>query len=224
MGPRPERPHGGDVLVIPRAATFPGNAEGIELLLQPADAQAQLHPAARELVQCRQLLGKHQGIALRHDQDAGSQPQRRRRRGGERQPNKRIRNRRIRLRRYLAICCIGILRCDRIRQHHMFPAPNGLEAGALRTAANLQSCAAVDANAACEGKSYFHKAPFLCQKRPYYTGADGPSFSSQPDLRHILRHLMTFQTFSFKSELFGMVLVCCPSGASHRPSEVVASV
>src|SRR5262249_30400172 len=45
------------------------DAEGLELLFEPADADAEDHPPVREHVQRRHLLGDVQRVALRQDQN-----------------------------------------------------------------------------------------------------------------------------------------------------------
>jgi len=78
----PQRAHGVDIFVHPLAARLPVGADGVHLLLAPADARTQSDPAATELVEDGQLLGQHDGIALRQDQDRAANLQRRR--GGSR--------------------------------------------------------------------------------------------------------------------------------------------
>ena len=132
------------------------HAEGFELLLQPADAQPQLDPSAGQPVEGRQLLGEHQRIALRDDQDAGAQLKRRRRGGDERQPDQGIGDRRIGFGRDLAVGGIGVLRRDRVGHHHMLAAPDGFETHRLRAPADLQRRVPVDTYAAREGQPDFH--------------------------------------------------------------------
>ena len=50
----------------------------VELLLQPADADPEQHPPARQDVERRHLLGQDHGVALGEDEDAGAQAQGRR--------------------------------------------------------------------------------------------------------------------------------------------------
>ena len=67
----PEPAHHVDVLVGARAAPLERDAERVELLAQPADADAEVDPAARQAVERRDLLREHERVALRKDQDAG---------------------------------------------------------------------------------------------------------------------------------------------------------
>ena len=62
---RPQGPHGGDRLLGPLAPPLERDAQGLELLLQPADADPEGHPAGGEVVEGGQLLGQDQRIALR---------------------------------------------------------------------------------------------------------------------------------------------------------------
>ena len=153
MRTRPERPHGGDVLVIARASTLPRDAERRKLLLQPANAQTEFHPASRQLIEGRQLLGQHQGVALRHDENAGSQAQRWRCRSSERQPDERIRNRRVRLGGNFSVGGVGVFGDDLIRQDDVLAAPYGFKARGFGASANVQRRGAVYANAAGESES-----------------------------------------------------------------------
>ena len=67
---RPQGAQRFDVLVGDAAPLREGHADRVELLLQPADPDAQLHPAARELIERRHLLGQGDGVALGEDEDA----------------------------------------------------------------------------------------------------------------------------------------------------------
>ena len=87
----PERPEDLDVLVGAGAPPGEGDAEGVELLLQPAHTDAQLDPAARQVVEGGQLLGQDQRVAQGQDQDAGAEAQGLRGRGDKGQPQERIR-------------------------------------------------------------------------------------------------------------------------------------
>src|SRR5262245_56905015 len=63
----PQRAHGRDILIGALAATLKGNAERLELLLQPSHPDTELDPAAAEIVERGDLLGEHQRVALRQD-------------------------------------------------------------------------------------------------------------------------------------------------------------
>ncbi len=71
--PRPGCGHGVDVLVGPGAAVVEGNAESLELLLQPTDAEAEHQPAPRQVVDRAGLLGQVQRVDLGQDVDPGAE-------------------------------------------------------------------------------------------------------------------------------------------------------
>ena len=91
----PQRPHGGDPVVGASAALGEGDADGVELLLQPAHPHTQLHPAARQVVEGGDLLGQDHRVALGLDQDPGGQVDGGRGRGQVGQPHQRVRDRRV---------------------------------------------------------------------------------------------------------------------------------
>ena len=70
------------MLVGDCAALGERHTEGGELLGQPADADAELEPAATEVVERVHLAGPQQRVAQRHERDGGADAQRRR---GQRQ-------------------------------------------------------------------------------------------------------------------------------------------
>ena len=72
---RPQRQHRLQVLDGARALVLEGYAERVELRLQVADAEAEDQPPAGHHVDARQLLGEHERIALRQDDDAGAEAQ-----------------------------------------------------------------------------------------------------------------------------------------------------
>ena len=86
----PEGLHGLDELVGDGAAIGEVGPDGPELRLQVADADAEREAPAAEHVQGRDLLGEHDGVALRHDHDPGRQPDPLGHRGGIRQPDERV--------------------------------------------------------------------------------------------------------------------------------------
>ena len=61
----PDGAHGREVFVGDGAAVLERRAEGSELRLEIADADAEGQPAARQHVETRQLLGEHERVALR---------------------------------------------------------------------------------------------------------------------------------------------------------------
>ena len=69
--------HRVEELVGDRAALLEVGADGAELGLEVADADAEREPAAAEHVEAGDLLGQHDGVALREDHDAGREADRR---------------------------------------------------------------------------------------------------------------------------------------------------
>ena len=161
----PDGAHRCDVLVVACAAPLPRDTERIELFLHPADADAQLDPAAGEVVQRGQFLREHQGVALRQDQDAGAQSQRRRCGSDVGQPDQWIRNRRLRSCGNLSIGRVRIGRRDRRRHDDMFAAPHRLESHRLGNPGDLQRRDWIGADTAGKGESEFH-GPFEHIQRP----------------------------------------------------------
>ena len=72
------------------AALLERHADRLELLLEPADADAELDAAAAHVVERRHLLGQHERIAQRQDDDAGHEAQPGRDGGHRRHPDQRI--------------------------------------------------------------------------------------------------------------------------------------
>jgi len=72
---RPQRAHRCDIFIGPLAAPLEGDAERLEFLLQPADADTELHPAAAEIVERGDFLRQYQWIALRQDHHRGHEAQ-----------------------------------------------------------------------------------------------------------------------------------------------------
>src|SRR2546428_352621 len=75
------------------AALLERGAERAELRLQIADADAEDQPAVREPVEAGQLLGQHERVALRQDDDAGAETHAARYRGTVGQRDHRIEDR-----------------------------------------------------------------------------------------------------------------------------------
>ena len=59
-------------VTAPRCGPQVVDAEGVELLAHPADADAEHDAPVRDAVDRRQLLGQHERVAVRHDQHAGA--------------------------------------------------------------------------------------------------------------------------------------------------------
>src|SRR4051794_6158038 len=120
----PQGAHRGHVLVGPGAAPLPRDAEGVELLAEPADADADLDPPAREAVERGQLLGQHDRVALGEDEDASRQADPARGRGDVGQPDERIGDRRRGDGRHLAVRAVGIGRGVVVRIDDMLDGPD----------------------------------------------------------------------------------------------------
>ena len=71
----PKLLEGADVLVGHGSTLVEGlAAHGFKLLATPTDADADDEPAARQHVESRQSLGRHQRVAMGHDEHRGRQP------------------------------------------------------------------------------------------------------------------------------------------------------
>src|SRR2546426_577186 len=79
-----------DASVRSRGALLERDADDVELLLQPSDADAEHGSAAGQDVERGDLLRQHHRIALWQDQDAGGQADRRGPRANPCQPDERI--------------------------------------------------------------------------------------------------------------------------------------
>ena len=88
LGPHP--PHHLDALVEQLVALVELHAQRAELRAQVAGRDAEDHPTVRERVERRHALRREERVAVRGDVHVGLQPQRRRRRGRERQPDERL--------------------------------------------------------------------------------------------------------------------------------------
>ena len=152
----PERAHRGHVLVGARTTPLPRNAERLELLTHPADAEAEHDPALGQTVECRQLLGQNERVSLRHDQDAGSQAQRRCGGADIGEPDKGIRNRRISFSRRRTILGVGVCRFDLVGPNDVFAAPDRVEAYGLGRPANLKRRFGLGSHTARKCQSKFH--------------------------------------------------------------------
>jgi hypothetical protein len=127
----PQRAQHGDVLVRTLAAALEGHAEGIELLLEPADADAEIDAPAAEQVQGRHLLRQHQRVAQRQDEHAGHEPQARRRRSHPGHPDQRIGDRRGRVAGQPAARGIGVSRLVVEREDDVVDGDHRVKANVL---------------------------------------------------------------------------------------------
>src|SRR5262249_11546903 len=81
----PQPPHHLEVRPAAVAAAIERHLQRAELLCEPPDAAPEVQRAARQPVDRRHLLGRVNGIALRHEADAGPEPDARGDRGQESQ-------------------------------------------------------------------------------------------------------------------------------------------
>src|ERR1700721_1168419 len=70
----PNRLHELEDLVAAFAAVFPAISASDHFFLAPAYADAEIDAAARQPVKCREFLRRVDGVSLRHQTDAASQP------------------------------------------------------------------------------------------------------------------------------------------------------
>ena len=91
-----------------------------------------------QLVQRCQFLGKDEGVALGHDQDAGSKPECWRSSCCKTQPDEWIRNWRFRFSGNLAVFRVGVLGIDSIRHDDVFAAPDRFKSSGFCATANFQ--------------------------------------------------------------------------------------
>ncbi len=87
---RPQRLHHFDVLKAPRRALAEIHVEVFEFFLQPANADAKVHPTIGQIIQIRHHLGGVDRLPLRYQADAGAQANALGRRGDESQSGERI--------------------------------------------------------------------------------------------------------------------------------------
>jgi hypothetical protein len=127
----PQRADGAHRLRRARAALLERDAERVELLLQPADADAEDGAAARQHVERGDLLGDVERVALRQDQDAGGDLDRRRDGGdvGERQ--QRVGQRQVLRGRNASAAVVRVRRLVADRDHDVLHRPQRLDAGRL---------------------------------------------------------------------------------------------
>ena len=124
----PEGTHGTDRVVGATTPLGEGDADGVELLLEPADADAESHATAGEHVEGGQLLGQDHRVPLGHDQDAGRQVDGRGHPGQVRQPDQRIGDRGVVVARHLPRRVIGVGRLVAGGHDHVLDGPERLEA------------------------------------------------------------------------------------------------
>ena len=126
----PQGAHGADVLLGAPAALGEGDAERIEFFPQPADADAEDHPAAGEVVQGGDLLGAQHRVVFRQDQDAGGEFDPRGGGGDIGHPDQRVGDAEGTLAPgHAAVLGVGVGGAVVVRDDHVFHGPGGFEAG-----------------------------------------------------------------------------------------------
>jgi hypothetical protein len=128
----PQHAQRGDCLVRTRATLMEIQAERVELLLEPAAADAQDDTAARKDVDRGDLLGDIERVTLRKNQDAGGKPDTAGERGGIRERQQRVGNRDVLAAGNLAARRIWIRRLVVVRDDDVLDGPDRLEAALLR--------------------------------------------------------------------------------------------
>src|SRR5579864_2647488 len=119
----PQGTHRGDRLVGARAALMEVQAERVELLLEPAAADAQDDAAARKHVERGDLLGDVERMALRENQDAGGEPDAAGDRGGVGERQQRVGNRDVLSAGDLAAARVWVGRLVVVRDDHVLDGP-----------------------------------------------------------------------------------------------------
>ena len=157
---RPQRLHGVDVLGTAAGTGAEVHLQVLELLPQPADADAEVHPAAGEVIQVRHQLGGIDRLALRHQADAGAEADAGRVRGGEGECAEGIQQA-IRLARDAPIVRVGIRGFVVREEQHVFRRPHGREAHVLKMAGGAGDVVHGRAMAERNGDAYFHAQVLL---------------------------------------------------------------
>src|SRR5579859_2761332 len=173
----PQCAHGRDILVGALAATLEGNAERLELLLQPAYADAELDPAAAEIVERGDLLGQHQRVALRQDNHGRHEAQPRGCSGDPCQPDQRIGQFRRWTAWQSAARRIGIDALVVVGKHDVLDSEHRIETGPLRQAHQTARPFRIEERVVAKVQGEFH---------------DGGSF-----LDRAARSIVAFQTLSW---------------------------
>jgi hypothetical protein len=132
-GVAPERLHDVDVFAAACAAPVEGYAEHVELFLQPTDADAEVEPPVRHPIHRRRFLRRVDGIALRHEDDSGSEPHGLRARREERERVERLEDSDFAGRGESSVFRVRILRCVRavVEQHDVLGHPDRRDAALL---------------------------------------------------------------------------------------------
>ncbi len=125
---RPERVQG---VVGARTALGERHPDGLELLPEPARADADEQAPSREVVEGRELLGEDHGVALGQDQHAGGEAQGRGGRRQVREPDERVGQGRVLGAGHAARRGVGVGGLVAGGHDHVLDRPDRLEPGRL---------------------------------------------------------------------------------------------
>ena len=129
----PQRSHHRYVLVGAFPAPLECNTECAELLFEPAHPDAESGAPAAETIERRHLLCEDKRVALREDEDAGSEADLGRRRPGKSQPNQGIRGGKVLSATcHLSAAAVGVGGAVPGRNHDVLRRPQRLEPECLR--------------------------------------------------------------------------------------------
>src|SRR5213594_4271261 len=173
---RPDREHRLEVLDRPLPLVGERDTERVELGLQVPDPEAEDEAPAGDYVDARELLRQHQWIALRQDDDPGTELHALGVRRDERERDGRIEKRAFRVEvlseaapRLVADAARhgrGRHLRVRVRQDDVLPRPDGLESGGLRRLCDADRRYGVAARSHVDGeKAELHHATSLRQRR-----------------------------------------------------------
>ena len=153
----PQRAQHGDVLVGARRSVLEGCADGLELFLQPADADAEQHAPAGHHVERRHLLGGDHRAVLGQDENAGAELDGLGAGGDVGHPDQRIGQRKVEhAAGHAAIVRVRILGCVALGHHRVLDRPSRLEAGLLGRLHEFH------------GKRAVHEAPGVAVAQPEF--------------------------------------------------------
>ena len=153
----PQGAQHGDVFVGARRSVLEGCADGLELFLQPAHADAEQHAPAGHCVERRHLLGRDDRTVLGQDEDAGAELDGLGAGGDVGHPDQRIGQRKVEhAASHAAIVRVRILGCVALGHHRVLDRPGRLEAGLLGGLHQFH------------GKRAVHEAPGVAVAQPEF--------------------------------------------------------
>ena len=113
------------------AALLERHGHRVELLAQPADADAEVDPPAGQVVEVDHLLGRVHGVALGHEADAGAEPDAVGDGGQVGERGERLEQAGVAAAGEPAVGGVGVLRLVVVEQHDVLGHPDRLEAPVL---------------------------------------------------------------------------------------------